>query len=469
MDQYTPLKDSKDIFYFTGMASDKKKFNSVLKATFASPSVHKAVNNVYRAMKGEGLASDGCTELSRYVDFLTEELKWHMLISHLSDLHPAFMLRELKGKPVSITYADMPYFDTKYITTASLTLPNSQEEHDLELVLKEAVRNMKEKESSVALEWMENEEQPERGIWPYYGISLFSAVLYQLWYELYNAETGKLRVYTGNNVKSQEFFEQETNNETFAKLLVMASGSPDYIELTDDEKSADVLVSVGIDGEKPQEQSGKSMTVPVLRHFSIPTKALRDRILMKDGPVGVFAVGGLEHNISMLYFYIKERWLGNEDVRIYNNFFDLRKALSARLISASGERFRVAGNLVEMPIVLAHSGFIPRHRSFFGILYNFFNADGKEIRMVHVIGLSAFLSKLGAQLYLLDEFKKSFKGKYLLNSLVQNYAWKVFKVGNDDKEFEEILSKWDREDLFNDYDRSQEALKEVDRSVIEVK
>ncbi len=467
MDQYTPLKDSKEIFYFTGIASDKKKFNDVLKTTFSSPSVYRAVNNVYKAMNGGSLFSNGCIDLGAYLDFLTEELKWHMLISHLSDLHPVLMLRELKGKPLSIMYADMPYFDTKYITTVSLSVPRLQEEVELEEVLRNAVRNLKEKENLVAAEWMENEEQPKRGIWPFYGISLFSSILYQIWYEFHDAETGKIKIFAGTQVGDWKFFEQETK-EAFVKLLVMASGTPEYIEFTEDESNADVIINAGIDGEEPQDEYGKSILIPILRHFSIPTKALKERMLRKDGPIGVFAVGGLEHNTAMLYFYIKERWLGNEDIRIYNNFFDLQKALATRMISKKGERFRIAGNLVEIPIALAHSGFIPRHRSFFGIIYNYFNADGKEIKIVHVIGLSAFLSKLGAQLYLLDEFRRSFKGKYLLSGLGQNYTWRVFKVGNEEEEYNKTVSWWDREDLFNDYERSQEALKVVDRSVMEV-
>ncbi len=376
-----------------------------------------------------------------------------IFFSHLSDyqlgvLTAQFFRSFLRKKRVYTYYCDQPYFNVKFIKNVYLTIKDDS--------LKDKIK----KDYEVS-------KHPFKEL---------SNLLFEL-----TGDKKTIKIRCSNK-----------HLETLVKLV----GDPSRIEI-ESNKNANLIVS--------DDKDENSIKIPIYKFIAIPTKLFL-KLIPKEKSI-IVSVGGIEHNLPALYFIAEHRWCERENrfvlldpMNKFDEVFRKNKekennSLAMTLISANPENYVNVKNRLSTkrgdPICYIHA---------FSWKFNF---DDRyyEIPIIRIVGLTAFMTKIGYLRYLYslesndNESKKIKNRLMLIDRLPKSYdsikrehplelalVFRKFKeyyknkMGDDSalnyarkeskKDFEEFINICDEIDVINNFYNDEIKKYIVDRLML---
>ncbi len=410
---------------------------------------------------------------------LTEEFPldvfelWRPEVSALSDAQCALMAELKTHSGVSMIHSNWPYFDRFFLY--SLTLQFLDE--DTWKTAKEAYKKEFKKYAEDIIDNVrkllgtstKNDPHHETS-WQVFGITFASRFIYRLYEEEAKKRSEK------NNLKFSFYLdknfsavvdkkEDSSDNNAIGSavlefLKLVTSPEIASISANEEEQSKDhsnipvgVIKTEIIKGKAReteitggiqkifnrmlqkilkwnQNHKDKTITIPVRRWISIPK---RDWIgSNKSDGLQVIGIGGIEHNLALLYYINKFRWEGGKTfVGIKENEFDKnRHRENKNCVLLSAER-RVE---VEFGDNDVHSG--PTHKNEALAIKFSIEQDKQEYQFLWFCGLGGPATKISFLKYLYEPEILQETGAYL------------FEIGPRDK-YNEFLDRWDALDATN--------------------
>jgi len=417
---------------------------------------------------------------------------WRPEVSALSDAHNALAAELTTKSGVSMVHSNMPYFKRFFIFSITLKF-NTREDwrvakrvygkefkrYAREIV--EAVEERRIRDSKNSPDRRTGKTSRDNISWQVFGISFFSRFLFRLSQEnsghkFFFKLPGNFQVYQGTR-KWDNSKEDSTDVESCIRELLRLSTSPDnaVIQEGNGQSSTDIFTievteaeinegRIGTHGmyRTLKEWKSKEMTIPIRRWITVPNvdnqppggdreSALKflDMILERGrnspGKVIFVGVGGVEHNLSLLYYINRFRWDECEKswIGIGENRFDLERL-----------KFHAKDN-VKNPVLLYSENRVgfrigtedylaSKHRDS-GLVLHFSlkGNNGNEYEFLSFYGLSGALTGISFLKYLKGSRTEiEGKGAYLFRA-DPTVNWSDF------------LDEWDSLDPMNNPDREE--------------